>query len=165
MPTAYSLPLLNKGATAREYACSLRRSEPSSDLAADAHHFRHLQRRIGRQAIVERHAFEQRHGDQRHTVLLVDLVDRHHVIVLERRCRTCFAQESLTSARATRDLGQHHLERHLTLQSRVFRQKNCVHAAAAQLLQDPIRAESTQFVGRLRRIEGKWFRGLRGQRF
>ena len=67
------------------------------------------------QAVVERLALEELHGQEGHAAVLADLVDGDDVIVLDRRRRLGLAQEALPGAGAGGQGRQHGLEGHQAL--------------------------------------------------
>ena len=127
----------------------VRRRQTQRDLAADAQHLGHRQLALALQALVERLAFEELHGQEGHAAVLADLVDGDDVIVLDRCRRPRLAQEALPGRCAGGQRRQHRLERHQPRQLRVLGPEDDAHAARPQHLQHPVGPEPAQFVGRL----------------
>ena len=94
--------------------------------------------RTGGEPILQRRALQILHDDERAPVLLADVVDRADVRVVQRRRRPRFAREPAQRLRIPRELFGDELERHGTVQPRVFGFVDDAHAAAAELLDDAV---------------------------
>ncbi len=88
--------------------------------------------------LVEGHAFEILHDDERLAGVLVDVVDGADVRMVERRCGPCFALEPLERAGRSDVCGRQQLDRDGSQQLRVFRLEDHAHAARADLFEDPV---------------------------
>src|SRR5262245_26786356 len=90
--------------------------ESVGDVASDAENFHRGQRIAVGQAILQRAALEQLHGEKRNVLVLAHLEDRNNVIVLDAGAQTRLSKESLAGLRVGGELGQDHLEGHVALQ-------------------------------------------------
>ena len=86
-------------------------------------------------AVLQRGAFQQLHGDEVLVALAADVVDRADVRMVEGGSGPRFALETLQRLRVAGDLRRQELEGHKAAQARVLRLVDDAHAAAAQLLQ------------------------------
>jgi len=122
------------------------------DLTADPRHFGNRQFALALQAIVERFAFEKLDGQKRDAAVLADLEDVDDVFVLELGGGAGLAHEAVLGRGVASDLRQHRLEGDLALESRVLRQKDDAHAAAASTFStryEPSRPSSSAACGGL----------------
>jgi hypothetical protein len=123
--------------------------EAGTDFPGDPHHLGDRQPFLAVEALVQRFALEDRHRQERHAVVLVDVQDRDDVIVLDAGGRPGFAEEAVLRARPGGVLRQHHLERDLATESQILGQEDDAHAAPAKLPKDAEVAESAEFVAGL----------------
>ena len=106
---------------------------------------------------------EELHGDVRHPLALVRLVHGDHVVVRDLGGGPGLAQEPLLGVAVGRELGEHHLEGELAVQTGVEGGVHGAHAALAQFLDDAVRAEGADLTGRGRRVEPGHGRGGRAR--
>ncbi len=105
------------------------------------------------QAVLQRFALEQGHGQEGHAAILADVMDGDDVIVLHGGGGLCFTQEALAVRRFLGQAGQHGLEGHRPFQLGVLGEEDDAHAAAAEHLEHAVRTESAHLVGLLRRSQ------------
>ena len=115
----------------------VRRIEAVGDLDADLQELRDLDG-PGGDAVLERLALEQLHGDERPTLELADVVDRADVGMIERRRRARLAAEPLDRLRIPGDVVGQELQRDVPPEPRVPGLVDHAHPAPAQLFQDAV---------------------------
>ena len=92
-------------------------------------------------AFRERLPLEQLHHDERLTAgvgILADLVDGADIGVIQRRGRARLAAQPLDCGRMITRLRRQHLDRHLPSERDVLGTEDEPHAAAAELIDDPV---------------------------
>ena len=128
----------------------VRRRQPPGDFPAQFQDLVHRQRSgfalLLLEVILQRHALEQLHGQERHAAVLADLVDGDDVVVLDLGGGAGLAQEAFAGDLALGHLRQHGLEGDGALQLRVLGQEDHPHAALAQQLQDAVGTEPADLV-------------------
>src|SRR6185436_18727395 len=92
----------------------------------------------GGEPILQRRALQILHGDERAAVLLADVVDRADVGMVERRGGPGFTLKAAQGLGITRQIAGDELERHRTVQARIFGFVHHAHPAAAELLEDAV---------------------------
>ena len=92
----------------------------------------------GGEAVLQRRALQILHGDERSAVLLADVVDRADVWMVERRGGPGFTLKAAQGLGITRQIVGDELERHGTVQPRIFGFVDHAHPAAAELLDDAV---------------------------
>ena len=107
------------------------------DLDAEPQH-RLESERTGGESILQRRALQILHGDERSSVLLADVVDRADVRMVERRCGPGFTLKAAQGLGIARQIAGDELERHGTMQPRIFGFVDHAHPAAAELLDDAV---------------------------
>ena len=75
------------------------RVKSQRDLTTNSQHFGHRQLAQSHQVAAQRLTFQQLHDKERRTLVFTHVVDRHHMLVLESRCRARLTPE--TQARIT----------------------------------------------------------------
>ena len=106
----------------------------------DLHDLLDRERAAG-EAALERLPLEQLHRDEGAPLVLVRVVDRADVRVVEGRGRARLALEALDGLAVPGQLVRQELERHRAAQARVLGLVDDTHAAAADLLEDPVVGE------------------------
>jgi hypothetical protein len=141
-----------------DQAALVRRRQPLGDLPADAQHLVQRQRPPGPdQALLQRLAAEQRHRQERHPPVLIDLVHRDDVVVLDGRDRLGLAHEAPAGVLVRGQLRPDHLERDVPLEAQVLGQEDDAHAAGPQPLQDAVIPQPADLV----RAQGRRQEGVR----
>ena len=100
-------------------------------LDAHVEHRVQAQRTRG-EPVLQRRALQILHRDERSSGLLADVVDRADVGMVERRCAARFTLKAAQSLGVARQSVGDELERHGTLQPRIFGFVDHAHPAAAQ---------------------------------
>jgi hypothetical protein len=101
-----------------------------SNLYSDVHDLRYRDR-PARDAVLQRLAFQQLHGDKRAAFKLSDVVDCADVWVIQRGGGTCFATKSLDCLSILGNIVRQELQGDIAPQSRVFRFIDDAHSSAA----------------------------------
>jgi hypothetical protein len=100
--------------------------------------------------ILECHAIQELHGDERLLVVLSDFVDRADVGMVQRGGGTRFAAEAFERMRIIRYFGRQKLERDEAAQFGVLRLVDDAHATATEFLEDAIvRNDAADHVGKM----------------
>ena len=123
---------------AMDDAVLVRGVERVGDLDAEVEDLVGLERPADDEPVLQRFAFHQLHDDEGLPVRLVDVVDRADVRVLERGSGPRLALEALERLRVPRDVLGKELQSDVAPQARVLGAVDDAHAAAAQLLDDPV---------------------------
>ncbi len=89
-------------------------------------------------AVLQRHAVQKLHGDERLPVLLTNVVNRADVWVIQCGCSLGFALKAGECLRITGNFLGQELQRDKTTEPGVFRLVDHAHTAAAQLLNDAV---------------------------
>ena len=93
---------------------------------------------MARDAVLQRHAIEEFHGDERVAVVLSDFVDSADVGVIKRRGGARLATEALQGLRVLGHLVRQELESDEAAELGVFGLVNDAHAASAELFEDAV---------------------------
>src|SRR5947209_2024 len=88
--------------------------------------------------VLQRHAFQVLHRNEREATIFTDVVDRADIRMVERRCRLRLSLKSRQRLRISTNFVRQELQRNEAVQARVLRLIDDAHAAAAQHLHDPI---------------------------
>ena len=88
--------------------------------------------------MLQRHAFQKFHGDERVAILLANFVDGADVGMIQRRCGASFAAETFQCLRIARDVFRQEFQRDKAAELGIFRFVNDAHTAASQFFQDAI---------------------------
>src|ERR1700751_2518102 len=89
-------------------------------------------------AVLQRHAIEEFHHDERLTVLLTDVVDSTDIRMVQRRGSLCLPLKPGERLMIAGDILRQELERHKAMKACVLRFVNHTHSASAELLDDAI---------------------------
>jgi hypothetical protein len=115
----------------------VRRVQRVGDLDAEIE--RLIEReRFAHETIFQCLAFDELHHDEVAAGVLVDVVDRADVRVFQCRRRARLASQPLERLRVVADLLREELQRDATAELDVLGLVDDAHAAAAELLQDPV---------------------------
>ncbi len=71
------------------------RIQPLGDLPADAQHLGQRRLRLALQPVFQRFAAQQRHGEEQHAAIFLDLIDRDDVVVFQPGRGPRLAQKAL----------------------------------------------------------------------
>ena len=115
--------------------------EPLRDFAADAEHLGERERALRLSGLFQRAADEQLHHDVGQAVFVADLVDRHHMGVIDRRRRPALAQESARRGRVAGFRRMQHLDGDVAAELLVAGQVDAAHAALADQTHDGVAAD------------------------
>jgi hypothetical protein len=96
---------------------------------------------VAQQQLVERRALDPLHDQEEASVELLDGMDGDDVRVVERSERVRLALEAAAGALVVAQVVGEELEDDPPLQARVERQQEAAHAAALQLLENPVGAD------------------------
>ena len=129
-----------------DQAVFVRRRQALRRLPADPQHLRQRQPALALQPGVQALALQQRHGQERHALLLADLVDGHDVVVGDRGGQLRLAQEAPPRSGAGRQGRLHRLQGDVPPQPGVFGQEDDAHAARPQHLQHAVVAQPAHLV-------------------
>ena len=114
--------------------------------------------RLARDAMLQRHAVEEFHGDEGPTVLLSDLVDGADVGMVQGRGRLGFALETGQRLGIFGHLIGKKFEGHEAVQGCVFGFVNDAHSAAAQLFYDEVMRDGlADHLGQVIRLEARLY--------
>ena len=89
-------------------------------------------------AMLQRHAVQKFHGNERLPVLLTNIVNRADVGMIQRRCGLRFALETDECLRVSGNLLGQKLQRNKAMQAGVFGLVNNAHPAAAEFFEDAV---------------------------
>ena len=98
--------------------------------------------------LVEGLPVEERHGEKRLAVPLVDLVDRADIGMVQRRRGLRLAQEALAVLARARDVLREELQRDDALETGVLGLVDDAHPAFAEGLEDPVAGDRPRFHAR-----------------
>ena len=115
--------------------------EPLRDFAADAEHLGERERALRLSGLLERAADEQLHHDVGQALFVADLVDRHHVGVIDRRRRPALAQKSTCRCGVAGLRRMKHLDGDVAAEFLVPGQIDAAHSAPADQLHDRVAAD------------------------
>ena len=94
--------------------------------------------RLTRDHMLQRHALQEFHGDERSATLLADVVNRADVRMIQRRCGLGFTPEAFQRLRVVSNIFGQEFKRYKTVEARVLGLVNHTHPAASQSLEDAI---------------------------
>ena len=115
--------------------------QPGRHFAAQSNDLGNGQAAGSVQPRLQRLALQQRHDDERHAAILLDMENGHHIIMFDHRRGSGLAQEAGLGKRIAQPLRQHHLESHAAIEPIVLSFEDHTHAAVADLPDDPIFVE------------------------
>jgi len=122
-------------------AFSVRCIECVSDFDAHRQQYFGFQR-PARDAMLQRHSVQKLHGDEGMTLVLADVMNRANVWVIQGGGGLCFTLESSQSLRVFGHLVGQKFQGDEAVQAGIFGFVYHSHAAAAELLDDPIMRDS-----------------------
>ena len=99
-------------------------------------------------AVLQRLALEQFHGDKRAAFELADVVNRADIRMIQRRCGARFAAESFDGLSVVRNVVGKKFQRNVAAEARVLGLINHAHPAAAKLFDDFVVGDSAANDGR-----------------
>ena len=129
------------------------RGQSAGGLHADPYDLADRQRAVAVDPLLERPAGDVGHDEVGQSLLLVDGVDGHDVVVADRGRRPRLAGESPTRGGTDRELGGEDLECHEPVQGRVERLEHHAHPAPADDLDHRVLAELAEHPRLVRRFE------------
>src|ERR1700686_1250336 len=88
--------------------------------------------------MLQRHAIQELHNDERQTVLLIDFMNGANVGMIKRRSRLCLSLKTGESLRIPGDVVGQKFHCDKAEQSEVFGLVNDTHTAAAKLFEDAV---------------------------
>ena len=127
-----------------DQAMLVRRGQALCGLAADAQDLGQRQPGLLGNAVLQRLATQQRHGEERHAAFLADLVDRHDVVVLKGGRCPRLAEEAHQVVRVKRQLRAHRLERDLAAELHVLGAEDDPHTPGPKDIKHPVRPEPAE---------------------
>ena len=92
----------------------------------------------GLKALFERQTLQEFHGDEGLALVLANLVNRADSGMIQRRCGTRFAAETLQRRGGLRQVRRQELEGHLPAEKDVFSLVDNTHTSATQLFQNAV---------------------------
>ena len=120
-------------------------------FASHAKQFGRIQAAGAEEALFQRFALEQLHGDERHAAIFADLINGHDVVVFESGGGLGLLVEAPAVGGTGGQRRQHRLERRRTLEPNILRLENHAHAAVAENLDNAIPAQPADLVRCFRR--------------
>ena len=136
-----------------DQAAGVGRRQSLRDLPADPQALNQRQRLLAAEAVLQRLAGQQGHGDEGNAAVLADLIDGNDVVMAGGGGRPALAQEAAAGRIARGQTGQHRLERDGPAQDGIFRAEDDAHTALAEYAQDATPAQATQLVRLLGRSQ------------
>ena len=126
----------------------VRHHQRARELRTELRQRRRIHRRSDHRG--EGSALHVLHRNEAAIAKVADLVDRHDIGVVERRCGARFLFESAGGFGIARERGLEHLDGDLAAEPRIVRQVHLAHAAAADWRQDLVGADGSAEIGGLR---------------